>query len=215
MNLRYLILVLTAIVVVLIATLTGSAMAQELMTEEEFERRFQENPEALYESCIANETTIIVTDTSNGTWYAMFWKIVKDAGCNPIGCATITVAVPPEAKVKANWCDTWQKGGSVNDHTFFGFAVIWFKWNTDPGRKSITVHLTVYKEGYQPVEEDVTIYGNWRDSSHGCCCNYKPNCLINTLYPPPSAPEFPVETSAVLSLATACYLMIRRKAQRK
>lgn len=198
---------------VLVLAATSAAKAKVVITEEEFERRFQENPEALYESCIADETVIVVTDTSNGTWYALLWKRVKDVGCKPISCATITVTVPADAEVRADWYDAWEKGGPVNDHTLWGFAVIWFRWNTSPNRKSIRVHITVYKEGFQPIEEDITIYGNWRESS--CLCHYKCNCHINTLYPPPSAPEFPVETSAVLSLATACYLMIKRKVQRK
>jgi len=203
---------LTIVVLLMLASaFTGSVKAQEVITEEEFERRFQENPEALYESCVTNETVTVVTDTSHGTWYALLWKKVRDAEGNPMSHATVTVTVPSDADVKADWFNPWQTGGSVSDQTFWGLAAIWFRWNTDPNRRSITVHVNVYKDGFQPTDEYVTIYGNWRDSSSGCGCRYRCNYFPNTLYPPSTVPEFPVETSLVMSFATAFYLVIKRR----
>jgi len=194
--------------VIALATLTVSGETQEIIAEEEFETRFQTDPEALYESCIINKTVVVVTESSNGTWYAVLWKKVKDAECNKISCATVTVTVPNEVEVKADWCDNWQMGGSVSDHTLCGFVVIWFRWNTDETANNKTIYVSVFKDGYLPIEEEITIYGQWKEC--GCWCYYKCNKRVNTLIPPSPVPEFSFATPLAMSIGTSIYFAFRR-----
>jgi hypothetical protein len=74
-------------------------------------------------------------------------------------------------------------------------------WNSNPP-ESITITITVSKDGYSHTEE-ITLRGHR--------CYYKLNCVYNEIPRNPSVPELELATPAVTSIGAAVYFWFRRK----
>lgn len=206
--------VLTLMFVFLCTTSLVSAQNQEFITESECEVRFQNDPATLVANLEANVTVVIPTEgeggradssgracTGNRWWYALLIKKVKSADGEWIDNALVTVSVPSGVKVKASWWDSWTTGpGSVSRYTNYGFAKFWFKWYGSSN--SIQITLTVSKDGYSPITEEMTIIGS--------TCWYYCNCKRNVLRPP-SVPEFSILTPLAVSICASVYIAMHRK----
>lgn len=191
------------------------AQNQEFITESECESRFQNDPITLEANLEANLTVVIPTEgesgradsfgracTGNRWWYALLMKKVKSKDGKWLDDALVTVSVPGGVKVKAHWWDSWTTGPcSVSRYTQWGFALFWFKWYGSSS--SIEITITVSKDGYSTITEDMTIEGStwW----------YYPNCKLNELSPPPSVPEFSLMTPLAASICTSVYIAMRRR----
>lgn len=181
------------------------AEEQEIINEDEFEAEFSENSETLLANLEANTTVIVPIPDDHECRFAVLWKKVKYENGQPVSGATVTLDSSYEGtKIRIGFL-TWTDPPVTKTTDKYGSVSFLVLWDSNPP-ESITVTITVSKDGYEHTEE-VQLGGK-------LSC-YKFKCVHNEISPHPSAPEFELATPIVTSIGAATYLWFRRRREKR
>lgn len=180
------------------------AEEQEIIDEDEFETRFEEDPEALIAGLEANATVVVPAPADHECRFSLLCKKVKYENGDPVSGAEVTLLGSNYPDMKIRKGSDWVAPPVSKTTNKWGCVCFLILWNDFPP-EDIEVTIRVRKGDYEH-EKTHTINGN---TGH-----YWFMKIYNWIRPP-GVPELALTTPLFTSIGAVAYFWFRRKREKQ
>lgn len=180
------------------------AEGQEFINEDEFETRFEEDPEGLIASIEANTTVVVPAPDDHECRFSLLCKKVKYENGQPVSGAEVTLVgsnYPIQIKNGGEWVDP-PVTKTTNSWGCVCFCILWNHFPPD----SIEVTIRVRKGDHEHEKTHMINGNNW---------HYWFIKIYNWIPPPDGVPELALTTPIVISIGAVAYFLFRRRREKQ